>query len=271
MQDLLQKAMESATYIMKKINEKPDVVVVLGSGLGKLADEIRNPIEISYNEIPNFKISNVVGHENKLIYGTIYNKKVLAMKGRYHYYEGYSMQEVTFPIRVFALLGIQNIILTNAAGAINKKYNAGDLMLINDHLKLCADSPLRGLNADEFGTRFPNMTDAYSKDFLNLAKSVAKTLKIDLQEGVYAFMPGPQYETLAELKMLSILGADAVGMSTVPEVITAVHSGMNVLGVSCITNETGTDKPLSHKDVTEVATGIEKKFTSLIVEIINKI
>lgn len=271
MENMLQKAMEAATYIRSKISETPDVAIILGSGLGKLADEIRNPVEIPYSEIPNFKTSTVVGHGNKLIYGSIYGKKVIAMKGRYHYYEGYSMQEVTFPVKAFALLGISNLIVSNAAGGINRKFKAGDLMLITDHIKLCGDSPLRGQNIDEFGARFPDMSEAYSKPFSDLARDVAKKMKIDLQEGVYAFMPGPQYETHAEIKMLSMLGADACGMSTVPEVISANHSGMNVLGISCITNETGTNKKLSHVEVMETAASIEKKFVEFIIEIVNKL
>ena len=272
MQDLLLRAMESANYIRSKISNVPDVAIILGSGLGSLTDQIRSTIEIPYSENPNFKTSSVVGHENKLVYGTIYGKKVIAMKGRYHYYEGYSMQEVAFPVKVFALLGISNLIVSNAAGGINKKYKAGDLMLIRDHIKLCGDSPLRGPNVDDFGARFRDMSEAYPNDFRELAKSVAKKLKMEVQEGVYAFMPGPQYETPAEIKMLSMLGADAVGMSTVPEVISAVHSGMNVLGISCITNEAATSgKVLSHNEVIEAAAGREEDFVNFVVEIINEI
>ncbi|MBQ9267872.1 MAG: purine-nucleoside phosphorylase [Clostridia bacterium] len=271
MQDLLEKALEAGNYIRTHIPDVPDTVVILGSGLGKLADEIRDAIEIPYADIPNFKTSTVKGHDNKLIYGTIYGKKILAMKGRYHFYEGYSMQEAAFPIRVFALLGIRNLIVSNAAGGINKKFKVGDLMLITDHIKLCAESPLRGENEEVFGTRFPNMTDAYPVEFRNLAKSVASNLKMELQEGVYAFMAGPQYETTAEIKMLATIGADAVGMSTVPEVIAAVHSGMNVLGISCITDMTGSGQQVSHEEVMKAAGEAEGRFVRLVMEIINQL
>lgn len=271
MQDVLQKVMESTSYIKNIIPRTPEVAIILGSGLGNLTSEIRDVIEIPYETIPNFKTSSVQGHDNKLIYGTIYGKPVLAMKGRYHYYEGYTMQEVTFPIKVFALLGISKLIVSNAAGGINKKYKAGDIMLISDHIKLCGDSPLIGPNIEEFGTRFPDMKDAYSKEFRELAKEVARKLKIEVQEGVYAYMTGPQYETPAEIKMLSILGADAVGMSTVPEVITAVHAGMDVLGISCITDETQTDQKISHAEVMEVVARVEEKFVDFVIEIINNL
>lgn len=271
MQDILQKATESAMYIRSLLPDMPEIAVILGSGLGELVNEIRDKIEIPYAQIPNFKTSTVHGHGNKLIYGKIYGKSVIAMQGRYHYYEGYSMQEVTFPIKVFAMLGVSKLIVSTASGAVNKKLKAGDLMLITDHIKLFDDSPLRGPNVEEFGTRFPDMSNAYSSRMIEIAKDVAKKLKINLEEGVFAFMPGPQYETPAEIKMLNVLGADAVSMSTVPEVISAVHSGIEVLGISCITNSTGTDVKLSHEEVVEVAAKASEKFVDLIVELINKI
>lgn len=286
MQITLDKILEATSFIRSKIPEVPDTVVILGSGLGKLADEIRDPIEILYADIPNFKESKVQGHDNKLIYGTIYNKPVLIMKGRFHYYEGYTMQECAFPIRVFALLGISNLIVSNAAGGINKTFKVGDLMLITDHINMSYDSPLIGDNIVQLGPRFPSMTNAYPIAFREIAKLAAKNLeklskevakndieaskklKVDLKEGVYAFMPGPQYETTAEVKMLALLGADAVGMSTVPEVIAAVHSDMNVLGISCITDETGSGKEISHEEVIKAATASETKFVRLVMEII---
>lgn len=277
MQDVLEKVLEAATYIRERIEEVPEVAIILGSGLGKMADEITDKIEIPYSDIPNFKTSSVKGHSNKLIYGNVYGKKVIAMQGRYHFYEGYTMQEVAFPIRVFAILGISNLIVSNAAGGINKNFKVGDLMLITDHIKLSDDSPLMGPNVDQLGTRFPNMTDAYPKAFRDLAKDVAKYLtekkieKVELKEGVYAFMPGPQYETTAEIKMLSVIGADAVGMSTVPEVIAAVHSGMNVLGISCITDETGTGNVISHEEVEKAANEATDRLTALVLEIINRL
>jgi purine-nucleoside phosphorylase len=269
MQDILEKATQSSSYIRSQIKKNPDVAIILGSGLGALANEIQGKIEIPYMTIPNFPISRVIGHENKLISGTIYGKNVIAMQGRFHFYEGYSMQEVAFPIKVFSLLGVSKLIVSNAAGGINKKLRPGDLMLINDHIKLSDASPLIGNNIDEFGTRFPDMGQAYSLRLMELAKKIAKEQKISLQEGVYAFMPGPQYETPAEITMLSILGADAVGMSTVPEVISAVHSGIEVLGISCITNSTGEGR-LSHDDVILTANSTEEKFKNLVMEVVNQ-
>lgn len=271
MQDILQKATESAGYIKGLLPNMPEIAIVLGSGLGDLVNEIRDKIEIPYAQIPNFKTSSVQGHGNKLIYGNIYGKSVIAMQGRYHYYEGYTMQEVTFPIKVFAMLGVSKLIVSTASGAVNKKLKAGDLMLITDHIKLFDDSPLRGPNIEELGTRFPDMSGAYSKRMIGIAKEVGKKLKIELAEGVFAFMPGPQYETPAEIKMLNTLGADAVSMSTVPEVISAVHSGIEVLGISCITNSTGAEAKLSHEEVVEVASKAGEKFVDLVVELINKI
>lgn len=271
MEEIFNKATESAIYIRDRIKETPEVAIILGSGLGSLAHQIIDPIEIPYNEIPNFPTSSVVGHGNKLIYGTIYDKPVIAMQGRFHTYEGYTMQETAFPIKVFSLLGIPKLIVSNAAGAINKKFKVADLMLITDHIKFSGDSPLTGKNNEAFGTRFPDMSEAYSKNLITLTKNVAKDLKINLEEGVYAYMPGPQYETPAEIRMLERLGADAVGMSTVPEVISAVHSGIEVLGISCITNATGTDTKLSHTDVVSAAHDAEEKFKELILEVVRRI
>ena len=281
MGDILEKVLESAGYIRERIDEVPEVAIILGSGLGGMADKITNKVEIFYEDIPNFKTSSVKGHGNKLIYGNIYGKKVIAMQGRYHYYEGFTMQDIVFPVRVFAILGIPKLIVSNAAGGINKNLKVGDLMLITDHIKLSGDSPLRGPNIDQFGVRFPGMEDPYTKAFRDLAKDVAKyvevpiannkTEKIELKEGVFAYMPGPQYETKAEIKMLSILGADAVAMSTVPEVIAAVHSGMSVLGISCITDETWSNEPITHEQVEKAANEASKKFTALVMEIINRL
>jgi purine-nucleoside phosphorylase len=270
MLDLLEKATQTSIFIRNQIPKSPQIAIILGSGLGSLANEIQDKIEIPYAEIPNFPVSRVEGHENKLIYGTIYGKNVIAMKGRFHYYEGYTMQEVAFPIKVFALLGISNIIVSNAAGGINKKLKTGDLMIISDHIKFSDASPLIGNNIDEFGTRFPDMGQAYSLKLRELTKKVAKEQKIPIQEGIYAYMAGPQYETPAEINMLGMFGADAVGMSTVPEVISAVHSGMEVLGISCITNSTGSGR-LSHEDVIAAANNSEEKFKNLVLEIINQI
>lgn len=272
MEDILKKAMESVEYINSKINgEKAEIAIILGSGLGPLAEEVENPIEIPYSEIPNFPSSSVVGHKNKLIFGTINNKKVLVMQGRFHYYEGNDITTVAFPIKVFALLNIKKLIVSNAAGGLNTNFKIGDLMLIKDHINISGMSPLRGKNYDEFGERFPSMTNAYSPELIKLAKNVANEQNINLIEGVYAFMPGPQYETKAEIKMLSILGADAVGMSTVPEVISASHSKIEVLGISCITNLCFSSTPPTHEEVMQTAKDVEEKFKKLVMEIIKQI
>ena len=275
MEDILSKSIESAKYISEKINNViPEVGVILGSGLGKLANEVTDRIEIPYKDIPNFPSSSVEGHSNKLIIGKIYDKRVIVMQGRFHYYEGYSLDEVTFPIKVFAMLGVSKLFVSNAAGGLNKKFKVGDLMLINDHINISGLSPLRGKNYSELGTRFPSMTNAYSPRLISLAKKVANskelTKKIKIHEGVYAFMPGPQYETKAEIKMLSVIGADSVGMSTVPEVISAVHSGMEVIGMSCITNLCFATTPPNHDEVLNATKKAEENFKILVMKIIRE-
>lgn len=298
MNDIWQKASEAATYISERIAVKPDIAVILGSGLGELAYEVNERNEIPYSEIPHFPVSTVHGHSGKLVVGKIYDKNVLMMQGRFHYYEGYELSEVTFPIRVLALLGVTTLIVSNAAGGINKKFEPTDLMLITDHINISNISPLRGPNNELFGERFPNMTEAYSLRLREIAKDAALykddpdakidfkdkiiefakdvvdaeyDAKIDLKEGVYAFMQGPQYETPAEVKMLEILGADAVGMSTVPEVILANQLGLEVLGLSCITNATGSGVKPTHEEVIENADKVAEKFKQLVMRIIRRI
>lgn len=268
MEDLNEKVLEAVNYIRTRVSVNPDIGIILGSGLGNLAYNIIDPIEISYADIPYFQTSTVPGHEGKLIFGKIYGKSVVAMKGRLHYYEGYSMQEITFPLRVLTLLGISKLIVTNAAGAVNKKFKVGDIMVITDHLNMSGNSPLIGKNYEIFGPRFPSMNYVYSESMILAMKETAAKLKMPIQEGVYAFMPGPQYETKAEIKMLAILGADAVGMSTVPEVIVAAHSGIDVLGISCITNATGVGD-VSHEEVLNAVNMASEKLTMLVVETIN--
>jgi len=272
MSDILQQEKKVAEYIRKLIKDTPQIAIVLGSGLGTLADEIENAIEIDYKDIPGFPRTTVAGHDGKLIYGTLSGKKVIGMKGRFHYYEGHDVSNVTFAVKVFKLLGIENIFVTNAAGGINKEFKPGDLMLIKDHISFFAPSPLRGQNIDEFGPRFPDMSEAYSKKLINMAKEAAESEGISLKEGVYAFTQGPMYETPAEIRALSVMGADAVGMSTVPEVITARHAGMKVLGISCITNMAAgiLDKPLSHQEVMDTAREVESKFKRLVRKIVEK-
>ncbi|AUS98677.1 purine-nucleoside phosphorylase [Clostridium thermosuccinogenes] len=271
MDDLYRKAAESAEYIQKRLTTKPQIGIVLGSGLGPLVNEVKEQIEIDYGDIPNFPIPTVEGHAGKLIAGEIGGKPVLVMKGRFHFYEGYDISQVVFHIRVFKLLGISHILVTNAAGGVNRDFSPGDLMLITDHISFFAPSPLRGKNVDEFGVRFPDMSEAYNKELIAMAEKTAGELGIKLQKGVYAFTQGPMYETPAEIRALRILGADAVGMSTVPEVIAARHAGMKVLGISCITNMAAgiLEQPLSHEEVMETAKKVEARFVSLVNKLIS--
>jgi purine-nucleoside phosphorylase len=260
----------ASDYISDKLDFKPEIGMVLGSGLGVLGDEVENPIIIKYEEIPGFPRSTVEGHAGQLVAGTLEDKKVLVMQGRFHYYEGYSYDTVVFPVRVMKLLGINKFFVTNAAGGLNKQFEAGALMLISDHIHFDMDSPLRGANMDEFGPRFPDMSDAYNKSLRVMAKEAGKALGIPLHEGVYAFMGGPSYETPAEVRMAGILGADAVGMSTVPEVIVAAHAGMDILGITCVTNMAAgiLDQPLNHAEVMETAVKVRDNFISLVRKII---
>lgn len=271
MDESFKKASESADFIKSKISKLPEIGIILGSGLGTLVNDIENPIEIDYKDIPNFPLTTVEGHDGKLVYGELEGKTVLAMKGRFHFYEGYDIAQVVFHIGVFKLLSISELLVTNAAGGVNRDFKPGDLMLIKDHISFFAPSPLRGKNLSEFGVRFPSMCEAYSKKHFNMAKKVSNDLGIDIKEGIYAFAQGPMYETPAEIRTLAILGADAVGMSTVPEVITAVHSGMNVLGISCITNMAAgiLAEPLKHEEVMKTAKEVETKFTSLVKRLIS--
>ncbi|QEK11881.1 purine-nucleoside phosphorylase [Crassaminicella thermophila] len=271
--DFYKSIKQSAEYILQKSKFQPEIGLILGSGLGAIADQIENKEVYPYSEIPNFPVSTVEGHAGQLVIGTLEGKKVVAMQGRFHFYEGYHMKEVTFPVRVMKLLGIKTLIVTNAAGAVNTSYKPGDLMLISDHLNLSGDNPLIGKNLGEFGTRFPDMSNAYDKDLRTKVKEIAKSLNIELQEGVYACMSGPTYETPAEIKMVRTLGADAVGMSTVPEVITAIHSGIKVIGVSCMTNMAAgiLDQPLDHNEVMETSEKARAKFITLMKNIIKSI
>ncbi len=266
MEEIFGKASETASYIRERLKTSPRIAIILGSGLGPLVDELEETIEIDYSEIPNFPVTTVEGHAGKMVAGRLEGKDVLVMKGRFHLYEGYDISQVVFHIRVFKLLGIDNLLVTNAAGGVNKNFKPGDLMLIKDHISFFAPSPLRGKNLSEFGVRFPDMCEAYSRELVQMAKSVSATAGINVQEGVYAYAQGPMYETPAEIRALSILGADAVGMSTVTEVIAARHSEMRVLGISCITNMAAgiLDQPLNHEEVMKTAKEVEKKFTSLV-------
>lgn len=263
---------EAAAYIRQRLPLIPELAIILGSGLGPLADEAGQPVSIDYTDIPHFPRSTVAGHDGRLIYGFISGKPVLIMKGRFHYYEGYAMEQVTFPIRVFACLGIRSLLITNAAGGIREDLSPGSIMLITDHLSYMCPSPLIGANLDRFGTRFPDMTQVYSSKLLSMAKKAAETVQVPVKEGVYAFFRGPQYETPAEIRGVRLLGADAAGMSTVPEAITARHSGMTLLGISLITNKAaglGTGG-LNHAEVTQAAKKAERNLTRLVKEMIKE-
>ncbi|AKF95356.1 purine-nucleoside phosphorylase [Brevibacillus laterosporus] len=268
----MSKILEAKAFIEEKLTDKPTIGLVLGSGLGVLADEIEEATVIPYNEIPHFTKSTVVGHKGQLVIGKLKGKQVVAMQGRFHYYEGHELEAVVFPIRVMKAIGVETIIVTNAAGGVNESYKPGDLMLISDHLNLTYRNPLIGGNDESLGARFPDMSEAYSKRLRKLSKEIAATLGIQLQEGVYAGLLGPSYETPAEIRMLRILGGDAVGMSTVPEVIVARHMNIEVLGISCISNMAAgiLDQPLSHDEVMETTEKVKAEFLSLVKGVIEK-
>lgn len=262
----IERVKETAGYIGETIGFRPQIGIVLGSGSGGAADCIEDKIEINFRDIPNFPDISVAGHIGRLAAGTLGGKSVLAMQGRFHYYEGHDMPQVVFPIRVMRALGAGYLVAVNAAGGINKDFAPGDLMIIKDHISLFCPSPLRGANIDEFGPRFPDMSEIYDRNLVSLAVQTARQLGIAIKQGVYAFVKGPMYETPAEINALRILGADAVGMSTVPEVIAARHAGMKVLGLSCIANMTSGigGSPLRHGEVLEAARRTESRLAALL-------
>jgi purine-nucleoside phosphorylase len=269
----LDKVKESVEYLEERLNKKVDLSLILGSGLGVLAKEIEDAIVFPYADIPNFPTSTVEGHSGQLVVGNLKGKNVIVMQGRFHYYEGYEMKEVTFPVRVMKLLGADKIVVTNSAGGVNRNYNVGDLMIINDHLNFMGTNPLIGSNQSEFGPRFPDMSEAYSERLIEMTESVAEEIGINLRKGVYLAMTGPSYETPAEIRCISRLGADAVGMSTVPEVIVANHMDMEVLGISCITNMAAGILPqaLDHDEVIETTRRVKSKFIRLVKGIVEEI
>lgn len=271
--NLYEKVLAAKNFIEKNVSYKPKIGLILGSGLGTLGDEVENKTVIEYEKIPNFPVSTVKGHEGRFVFGQLEGSEVVVMQGRFHFYEGYGMQQVVFPVLVMKSLGVERLIITNAAGGINTSFDAGDLMLIKDHINFMGDNSLIGENIESFGPRFPDMSDAYSKKLISMAKSICEQNDIRIREGVYIAMTGPAYETPAEIKMARIMGADAVGMSTVPEVIAANHAGMEVLGVSCITNMAAgvLDIPLSHGQVIETAEAVKESFTKLIRLVIKNI
>ncbi|MEW5691769.1 MAG: purine-nucleoside phosphorylase [Candidatus Hydrogenedentota bacterium] len=256
---------DAVNKIREKTKFKPEIALILGSGLGELADEIEKVAIIPYNKIPHFKVSTIKGHKSNLVLGLLSNKKVIAMQGRIHFYEGYSMFDVTFPLRVMNRLGAKVLIVTNAAGGINKKFAAGDLMIITDHINWSSTNPLLGIDF-EWGERFIDMTFTYDKELQRIAKAAAKDTGIKIREGIYAFSLGPTYETPAEVRMLKRLGADSCGMSTVPEVIVARQLGMRILGISCISNMAAgiLNQPLSHKEVIETTNKVKENFKRFI-------
>jgi len=261
---------EAAAYIQSKISETPEVGLILGSGLGVLAELVEQPVTIAYGDIPHFPVSTVEGHAGELLIGKIAGRTVAMMKGRFHMYEGYGPELTAFPVRVMKAIGVSKLLVTNAAGGINTSYKPGDLMLISDHLNMTGRNPLIGANDNRLGVRFPDMSQAYSPQLRQKAKDVAASQGVELQEGVYVGFLGPNYETPAEIRMLRVLGGDAVGMSTVSEVIVAQHAGMEVLGISCISNMAAgiLDQPLSHDEVMETAELVRDQFLKLVIGII---
>ena len=265
--DLMEKLSETKAYIESKLDgRKPVIGLILGSGLGEMADAIENAAIIDYHDIPYFPVSTVPGHKGRLVIGELEGKTVLCMQGRFHYYEGYSMDEVVYPIRTMKMLGINALFLTNAAGCVNTSWKPGDLMIITDHIKLIADSPLRGANPDALGPRFFDMTRAYDKALIETAERIAAEQGISIRKGVYMLFTGPAFETPAEIGFARIAGADAVGMSTVPEAIAASHMGMHTLGISCLTNMAAgiLDQPLNHEEVLETGERVKKDFSALV-------
>ena len=263
---------ETVSYIKEKTRFTPEYGVILGSGLGSFTDDIEIEFTLPYSEIPNFPVSTVQGHKGALVFGTIGTKKVVAMQGRFHYYEGYSMEEVTFPVRVMKYLGVTKLIVSNASGGVNPNYEVGSIVLINDHINMFPEHPLRGKNEEGFGPRFVNMSEPYSKAMILKTKTIAKENEIPVLDGVYMGLQGPTFETLSEYRMVKILGADCVGMSTVPEVIVARHMDMEVFGLSVITDmgDEVNIKEVNHAEVLKAAEKAEPKVRLIIKELIKQ-
>ncbi|MEN8221768.1 MAG: purine-nucleoside phosphorylase [Acidobacteriota bacterium] len=268
--DIYDKIVEASEFIKRKIDVVPEAGVVLGSGLGDFADEVDKSVVIPYDDIPHFKKVKVKGHAGNLVAGMVSGKAVVVLQGRYHFYEGHDIRDIVFPVRVLCSLGIKDLIITNAAGGINGAFTPGDLMVITDHINLMGENPLTGDNDERLGPRFPDMSSIYDNTQSEKIISTARSLSISVKSGVYAGLMGPSYETPAEIRMLKAIGADSVGMSTVPEAIAAKHMGMNVMGVSCITNYAAgiTDQPLDHKEVTETADRVKEDFINLLTRVV---
>lgn len=269
---MLEKIKQTADFLRSKIDDMPKLAIILGTGLGPLADMIENKTVIPYSEIPNFPVSTVEGHSGNFIFGILAGKRVMAMQGRFHYYEGYDMKEVTFPVRVMRELGVETLYVSNAAGGMNKEFRVGDIMIITDHINLFPENPLRGKNDNRLGPRFPAMTEAYDHRLIALADEIAAEKGIRVMHGVYVGTSGPTFETPAEYEYFRIIGGDAVGMSTVPEVIVANHGGMKVFGVSVITDLGGkdvTDVP-THEEVQKAAEAAQPKMMEIMKELVAK-
>jgi purine-nucleoside phosphorylase len=270
---LIDQLQETVGFIRSQYSGQPIAGIVLGSGLGNFLSEIDTEASIPYRDIPHFPVSTVKGHEGKLVFGKLSGKTVVVMAGRFHYYEGYSAEEVVYPIRVMKMIGIQNLLLSNAAGGVNPSFKVGDLMIINDHISMAIVNPLLGSNEQELGPRFPDMSEPYSKHLISIVKEVGAGLGLDLKEGVYYGVTGPTFETRAEYKMIHLLGADAVGMSTVQEVIAAVHSGLPVFAVSVITDLgiTDVEQTITHEEVLAAAKNAEPLLTALFKQLVSKL
>lgn len=270
---IVQKVNETAAFLKAQYHEQPQVAIILGSGLGNFVQKIKIEKEVPYADIPHFPVSTVKGHSGKLIFGELGGKKIVAMSGRFHYYEGYTPQEVVFPVRVLKMLGVQTLLLSNAAGGVNEAFKVGDIMIINDHISFNTPNPLIGRNIEEWGTRFPDMSEPYKKHLVNKAKEIGREASIALHEGVYFVVTGPTFETRAEYRLIKIVGADAVGMSTVQECIVANHMGMEVFAVSVITDLGIRDEEnvITHEEVLEAANAAEPKLAHIFTELIKAI
>ncbi len=270
---LYERVEHAAREIRARWNQDPRVALVLGSGLGAFADDLQDSVAVSYQDVPGFARSTVEGHQGRLVMGMIESVPVIVMQGRFHSYEGYSLSEVVFPIRTFGLLGIKSLVLTNAAGGINVGFDQGALMIINDHLNLMCVNPLRGPNDERFGQRFPDMSEVYARDYQEIAVEESHKMNLELRRGIYAALSGPSYETPAEVRMLRTLGADAVGMSTVPEAIVARQMGIKVLGISCITNMAAgvIGEPINHEEVVETGARVHETFKELLRRVIPRL
>jgi purine-nucleoside phosphorylase len=273
MTNLMTQLQETAQFIQSKITAKADTAIILGSGLGNLSTKIETEFEIPYTSIPNFPVSTVEGHKGRLILGTLNGQKVWVLEGRFHFYEGYSPEQVSFPVRVLKLLGVQNLILSNAAGGVNPDYQVGDLMIIKDHISFFTINPLIGKNESALGTRFPDMSEPYAQEFIDKAKAIAASHQIKVHEGVYVGVTGPTFETRAEYKLIKIVGGDVVGMSTVQENIAAVHCGMRVFAISVVTDLgiREDNNVITHQEVLEAANAAEPKLTLIISDLVKAI